>query len=97
VGWYILAGRRSRDSRADIYAELVAGTIPSSGGSVKHPSVNQSDDALFRLWVPRDFAIARNLKIITDTKKEDNDKSKAIAKVKALMIELGVTLTDLAS
>jgi hypothetical protein len=66
VGWFVLAGRRGRDYRADIYADLVAGTIPSSGGSVKNPRVAESDDARFRLWVPRDFAVTRELKIVTD-------------------------------
>jgi hypothetical protein len=67
VGWYVLAGRRGRDHAADVYADLVAGEIPSWGGSMKNPCVKPSDDARFRLWVPRDFAIARGLTIITET------------------------------
>src|SRR5690348_11737815 len=39
LGWYVLAGRKSRDQRADVYAELVNGEIPSWGGSVKYPRV----------------------------------------------------------
>lgn len=66
VGWHILAGRRGRDYSANIYAELVAGTIPSSGGSMKNPAVEASRDARFRLWVPRDFAEARGLQIVSD-------------------------------
>lgn len=66
VGWFVLAGRRGRDFRADVYADLVGGSIPSSGGSVKNPRVAESDDAVFRLWVPRDFAVARGLKIVSD-------------------------------
>lgn len=68
VGWYILASRRGRDYGADVYADLVAGTIPPSGGSMKNPAVDQSEDSRFRLWVPRDFAVARNLQIVTDLK-----------------------------
>lgn len=66
VGWHVLAGRRGRDYRADIYADLVDGEIPKSGGSVKSPAVSPSSDAKFRLWVPRDFAIARELQIVND-------------------------------
>lgn len=64
LGWYVLAGRRARDYGADVYAELVAGEIPSSGGSVKNPGVAASADARFRLWVPRDFAAKRNLQVV---------------------------------
>jgi hypothetical protein len=65
-GWYILAGRRGRDNRADVYADLVDGEIPGCGGSVKNPRVGESDDAKFRLWVPRDFAAGRSLIVVTD-------------------------------
>ena len=71
VGWFILAGRRGRDNLADIYADLVVGTVPDSGGSVKYPQVNPSDDARFRLWVPRDFATARGLQIVTAPKAKE--------------------------
>lgn len=64
VGWYVLAGRRSRDRLADLYADLVAGEVPPSGGSVKNPGVAPSPDARFRLTVPRDFAAARGLQVI---------------------------------
>lgn len=64
VGWFVLAGRRGRDQAADLYADLVAGEIPERGGSVKNPAVNASSDARFRLWVPRDFALAKNLPIV---------------------------------
>lgn len=66
IGWYVLAGRRSRDPAADVYADLVAGEIPSDGGSMKYPLVQASSDARFRLWVARDFAVAYNLQVITD-------------------------------
>lgn len=71
IGWYVLAGRRGRDYRADVYADLVTGAIPSSGGSVKHPAVCASADARFRLWVPRDFAVTRCLQVVTDPHAED--------------------------
>lgn len=64
VGWYVLCGRRGRDSRADLYADLVAGEIPDSGGSTKYPLVAASDDARFRLVVPKDFVEARNLPVV---------------------------------
>ena len=67
----MLASRRSRDYAAAVYADLVAGTIPASGGSTKYPCVDASEDALFRLWVPRDFAISRKLKIVTDPKESN--------------------------
>lgn len=56
IGGYTLAARKGRDCRAEIVEPLVAGTIPSSGGSVKNPRVNASDDAVFELEVRRDFA-----------------------------------------
>lgn len=65
VGWYVLAGRKSRDRKADVYAELVAGEIPPHGGSVKNPRVMPSADARFELLVARDFAVSRKLKILT--------------------------------
>lgn len=65
-GWHVLASRRSRDQRADIHADLVAGSVPPSGGSMKYPCVNPSNDAAFRFWVSRDFAESRELKIVTD-------------------------------
>ena len=65
-GWYVLASRMGRDSRANIYADLVAGEIPSFGGSMKNPKVGPSSDARFRLWVARDFAVANNSDIVTD-------------------------------
>jgi hypothetical protein len=77
IGWYILAGRRSRDYSADIYADLVAGEIPSSGGSVKSPAVNPSSNARFRLWVARDFAVARKLQIVTDPKANEPEPEPA--------------------
>jgi hypothetical protein len=69
IGWYVLVNRRERDRRADVYVDLIHGEIPSSGGSVKNPLVQASSDSIFRLWVPRDFALSRNLKIVNECKK----------------------------
>lgn len=98
LGWYVLASRSGRDSAADLYADLADGEIPDSGGSTKHPTVSGNNCA-FRLWVPRDFATARNLTVVTDPKagrpepaKKDD---KIIARIKALMTEAGLTLDDL--
>ena len=77
VGWFVLAGRRGRDVAADVYADLVAGEIPSSGGSVKNPAVKASEDARFRLWVPRDFATARNLTVTEDPKAGQEQKTES--------------------
>jgi hypothetical protein len=65
-GWYVLASRKNRDWRANVYADLVAGEIPSSGGSMKNPAVAPSSDAKFRLWVARDFAVTNGSTIVTD-------------------------------
>lgn len=66
-GWYVLASRRSRDSKASVYAELVAGEIPSSGGSVKNPRV-AGQGCAYRLWVPRDFAENNKFTVVSDPK-----------------------------
>lgn len=95
VGWFVLASRRGRDSRADIYADLVQGEIPDSGGSMKYPLVEASDDARFSLWVPRDFAITRKLIITTDPQTTVDPKAVAVAQIKALMTEFGITVADL--
>lgn len=63
-GWFVLAARRSRDSTATAYETLIAGRFPASGGSVKNPAVSPSEDAVFRLAVPRDFAEANGLSIV---------------------------------
>lgn len=68
IGWHVLASRRSRDNRVECFADLVAGTLPSSGGSVKTPGVKASDDAIFQFCCPRDFAEAHGeLTIIEDS------------------------------
>lgn len=93
VGWHVLAGRRGRDYGADVYADLVAGSIPSRGGSVKNPAVNESSDARFRLWVPRDFAFSRELSIVDDPR----EGSPVEVSVEAELLEFVQKLRDLAS
>lgn len=66
VGWHVIASRRFRDYSATVFADLTAGVIPPSGGSAKHPAVNPSPDAKFRLWVPLDFAEKRGLKVLSN-------------------------------
>lgn len=64
LGWHVLASRRGRDSAADLYADLVDGEIPESGGSTKYPLVNGKDCA-FRLTVPADFASRLGLAVVS--------------------------------
>lgn len=64
IGGYVLATRTGRDRYANLHATLVAGSIPSSGGSVKNPRVAASDDAVFELHVCRDFAVRHGLEIV---------------------------------
>jgi hypothetical protein len=70
LGWYVLASRRGRDHGADVYALLVDGEIPATGGSVKNPLVN-GEKCAFRLWVPRDFALARGLTVVPQEPSDD--------------------------
>lgn len=101
VGWHVLAGRRNRDYRANLYAELVQGEVPPTGGSMKYPAVDATEDAVFRFWVPRDFARERDLYIVSDPAVIENAPLGASAKalnverVRTLMAELGVTVADL--
>ncbi len=97
VGWYVLAGRQFRDYGAEIYADMAAGCIPSSGGSRKDPSVAASHDAKFRFWVPRDFAEARSLEIVTDPKMVDeyDPKREAIEGILKTMVDHGITAEEL--
>lgn len=98
IGWYVLASRRYCNSAAEIYGKLVAGSIPYKGGSKSSPSVRPSDDAKFHIWVPRDFALARGLPIVTDPKAAkavEDRKQQNVRCVLDLMKKLGVTLADL--
>jgi hypothetical protein len=79
IGGYVLAERRGRDSRANIVETLIAGTIPSGGGSAKNPRVNCSDDCVFELQVRRDFADERGLHIVGAPASADEAKGSAPA------------------
>lgn len=63
IGGYTLTSRRSRDYTADHIEPLVQGTIPARGGSVKHPSVNPSSDAVWSVEMRKDFAIRHGLAV----------------------------------
>lgn len=96
LGWYVIASRRGRDDRANIYADLVEGTIPSSGGSVKNPAVNPSSDARFRLHVVRDFAVANKLSILGPIATVDSHAELAAerAKLVARIAEIDALLSE---
>lgn len=63
IGGYVLASRRSRDSRAEMPdgVSLAAGSLPRSGGSVKSPRVAADADTVFRLTCRVSFAQANGL------------------------------------
>jgi hypothetical protein len=68
IGGYVLASRRGRDYavRLPEGVSLAAGSLPSSGGSVKNPSVNPSQDTVFRLRCRAAFADAHGLQPVGD-------------------------------
>lgn len=63
IGGYVLASRRGRDARVTIPEGVVlaAGTLPSSGGSVKNPRVAPSSDAVFHLVCRKSWADKKGL------------------------------------
>ena len=65
IGGYVLATRRGRDYSVQTAdgVTLEAGSFPSSGGSVKHPRVAASTDAVFALRCRASFATAHGLEI----------------------------------
>lgn len=69
IGGYVLAQRRGRDRAVDMPdgVSLAAGGFPRSGGSVKNPSVNASDDTVFRLVCRKSFAEANKLDLAVAT------------------------------
>lgn len=72
IGFYVLAHRDERDSPVQLYADLVQGTLPDSGGSVKNVCVAASDDAVFEFECYEDFAIAQGLKIVEEQSYDKN-------------------------
>lgn len=85
VGYYVLARRKERDYNANILATLIAGTIPTYGGSTKYPRVAPSEDSVFEFECYEDFAIRRNLKII---KKPIKTKEELLAEKEHLLARL---------
>jgi hypothetical protein len=69
IGGYVLAQRRGRDYRVQMPNDvsLAAGTLRSSGGSVKNPRVEPSADVVFRLRCRRSFAETHGLEIAPET------------------------------
>ena len=66
---YVLASRRGRDYRVQMPegVSLAEGSFPSSGGSMKNPSVNAASGTVYRLICRRSFAEQNNLQIAEDT------------------------------
>ncbi len=97
--WYVLASRPSYEKSVEMYADMVTGTVPRVAGSKARPVVRPSDDAKFKLWVPRDFARRYSLPVCLDPLTEENSMGKSkrekIQRIKALMFESGITLNDL--
>lgn len=102
LGWYVLAGRRKSGYRAEVYAELVSGSIPLTGGTRTEASVNPSQDARFRLWVPRSFATERQLQVVTDPTMVNgriatstDPRQDTIEHIRGLMRDYGITVEDI--
>lgn len=70
IGGYVLAQRRGRDWRVQMPdgVSLASGSFPASGGSMKHPMVNASNDTVFRLVVRSEFAAKMGLDVAGDRK-----------------------------
>jgi hypothetical protein len=65
LGGYVLARRNSRDDAVAFVEDLMVGSVPAYGGSVKNPRVNLTEDAEFELEVRVDFAQSNGLEIIS--------------------------------
>jgi len=66
LGGYVLARRNNRDDAVAFVEDLMVGSVPAYGGSVKNPRVNLSEDAEFELEVRMDFAQSNGLEIIPE-------------------------------
>lgn len=94
IGGYVLATRRGRDYAARLApgVELISGSLPPRGGSVKNPCVNCSSDACFALLVPKDFALVHDLPTRDPS---GNKRQRSIARIQRIMALNGLTLEDL--
>jgi formylmethanofuran dehydrogenase subunit C len=65
-GGYVLAQRRSRDSRVEMPdgVSLAAGSFRSGGGSFKSPAVAAESDVVFRLKCRKEWAERMKLEIV---------------------------------
>ena len=72
LGGYVLARRNSRDDAVAFVEDLMVGSVPAYGGSVKNPRVNLTEDAEFELEVRVDFAQSNGLEIISELAAEDS-------------------------
>jgi len=94
IGWYVLASRKSRDSQANINSTLISGEIPNSGGSMKYPSVNASNDSVFSVCMYRDFAEKQGLEF-EEIETEETKRNNKIAEIKKMMEEYNITVGEL--
>ena len=83
IGLYVLSFCSGLTSGINVHAELIEGEL-SPGGSQRFPKII-SEDAVYALWVPTDFAIKRNLQIING---EDYQLSKAKELLEAQLVEI---------
>jgi hypothetical protein len=63
IGAFVIASRRHFTDAAVLFADVLQGKIPRRGGSLQYPKIMASQDVVFRLEVPRDFAELHRLKI----------------------------------
>lgn len=94
IGWYVLASRKDRDSEANIHTTLISGEIPAGGGSMKYPSVSASEDAVFSVYMYRDFADKQGLEY-EEVETEESKKSNKIVEIKKIMQENKISVGDL--
>lgn len=69
IGGYSVCQRKGRDTSVRLFrgVELIAGSFSSSGGSMRHPSVDMDDDVKLTMYVRQDFAERLELSIIDET------------------------------
>jgi len=96
IGWHVVASRRHRDSWPVLYAEVSDGELEKSGGSMKNPRV-ACHGVTFRIWVPRDFSVERDLTIVKDPREDAvaDVRQQAIDEARTIMAQHGLTVEDL--